>query len=222
MAIERPIIAHGMSPYGYIGDEAGPNALGLLDNLLAPKAPMPLEIAGTKPRWDESDRDGFHHLVQLDEDMACIDPSFDSEGPSTGDLIRPWQQLMTSLPFTEAERHWMIGTAHQYQREQREFPEDIIPIETTVMSAGVRQMVRGRNLVRRWVSWRRETHEYAGQGSLNRAIFLLDHMAYELVPGMFTTPDFAAQYPHVAEFDARAASDAARLSGLANTTKSAE
>src|ERR1700686_4962017 len=131
MTIERPIIAHGMSPYGHIGDEAGPNVLGLLDNLLGSKAPMSLKIAGVKPRWDESDESGFGYLLRLDEDMACIDPSFDVDGPSTGELIRPWQQLTTSLPFTEAERHWLIGTARQHQREQRKFPESIIPIEPT-------------------------------------------------------------------------------------------
>lgn len=204
MAIERPVIAHGMSPYGYIGDEAGPNALGLLDNLLATKSPMSLHIAGTVPRWDESDKRGFDYLIGLDSDMACIDPSFDIEGSSTGELVRPWQELMASLPFTEAERHWMIGTARKQRREQREFPEAIIPVETTVVSAGVRRTVRGRSLVRRWASWRRETHEFAGQGSLTKAIFLLDHIAYELVPGMFTNSAFREQYPHVAEFDARA------------------
>jgi hypothetical protein len=207
MTVDRPVIAHGMSPYGSIGDEAGPNALGLLDNLLEPKVPVSRSIAGMKPRWDDSDLSGFNYLVRLDEDMACVDPSFDVEGSATGELIRPWQQLMISLPFTETERHWMIGAARTSQRDEREFPAGIIPVETSVISAGVRQTLRGRSLVRRWVSWRRETHEFAGQGSLTRAIFLLDHIAYELVPGMFTSPDFVVQYPHVAEFDERAKGD---------------
>jgi hypothetical protein len=37
------------------------------------------------------------------------------------------------------------------------------------MSAGIRQTVRGRDLIRQWVAWHRETDEYAGQNAVGVA-----------------------------------------------------
>jgi hypothetical protein len=193
---------HG--PYGSIGDGTGVDALQLLDNLLAPKTPMPFE-PGEAPRWDEADWSGFDHLYALQGGMDCIDPSWNVDGLSTGELIRPWQHLTTALPFSEAERFWMIDASREHWRKHRtpDLSNEIVTVETTVMSAGLRQVLRGRDLVRRWASWRREADEFAAQGSLTTAIFLLDHMAYELVPDEFSKPAFRDRYPNVALFDAR-------------------
>ena len=35
--------------------------------------------------------------------------------------------------------------------------------------AGVRRVVSGRDLMRRWIAWRREAGEYEGQGSHDQA-----------------------------------------------------
>jgi hypothetical protein len=193
-------------PYGRDGDEAGENALGLLDNLLATKTPMPF-TSGETPHWDDTDQCGFRYLYALQNDMDSVDMSWDASGLGTGELTDPWHSLTTALPFSEAERYWMYDAerAHSLQSKNREVPlsDSIVSVEATVMSAGIRQVLRGRDLVRRWAAWRRETHEFAGQGSLTTALFLLDHMAYELVPGLFASAEFHEQYPNVAEFDAR-------------------
>jgi hypothetical protein len=194
-------------PYGRDGDEGGEHALQLLENLLAPKTPMPFAPDET-PRWDETDRRGFDYLYALHGDMDCIDPSWEMNGPGTGELTEPWHHLTAALPFSEGERYWMIDAQHKHRRRHRDpgvpLPKSLITVETTVMSGGLRQAVRGRDLVRRWAAWRREADEFAGQGGLTTALFLLDHLAYELVPAEFSKPDLREQYPHVAEFDARA------------------
>lgn len=195
------------SPYGDDGSEAGGNVLGLLDNLLAPKTPMPFGH-GEMPRLDDMDKEALGYVIALDSDMRCIDPHFDPSGGGTGLTHEAWQPLTASLPFREGERYWLMGLLRKHRRQNLEawgeIPDNLlVTAEATVVSAGVHHTVQGRDLVRRWASWRREAHEYTDQGNLTRAIFLLDHLAYELVPRMFTRPDFAEQYPHVAAFDAR-------------------
>src|ERR1700735_4459789 len=158
-------------PYGRIGDEAGTYALLLLDNLLASKTPMPFAPDET-PCWDEADRCGFDNLDVLHGGMDSVDTSWDIDGPGTGELIRPWHHFTATLPFSEAERYWVIGASREHWRKHRNLnlPESIVTVETTFMSAGLRQTLYGRELVRRWASWRRETDEFAGQGGLTTAL----------------------------------------------------
>lgn len=195
-------------PYGWDGDQGGEHALQLLENLLAPKTPMPF-APGETPRWDKIDQQGFYFLYALQGDMNCIDPHYD-ETISTGELFDHWHDLTPALPFSEAERYWMVEAQRRHQRAHKQrgpdFPlsESIVTEEAVVLSAGLRQVLRGHDLARRWAAWRRETDEFAGQCSLTATLGLLDLMAQELVPAEFAKPDFREQYPHVAEFDARA------------------
>jgi hypothetical protein len=209
MSIERGLyLAQSASPYGYIGGETGEHALRLLENLLAPKTPMPFE-PGETPQWDDTDIEAFDNVMELDADMRCIDPGFDIEEGSTGITRKAWQTLTPSLPFSEGERNWLIKALRQPSGHidqptvRARFPHAFLPAEATVISGGTRQAVDGLELVRRWAGWRRETDEFADQGNITRAIFLLDHLAYELVPKMFTTPGFRQRYPNIGSFDAR-------------------
>ncbi|MGC2375539.1 MAG: hypothetical protein WA484_16865 [Solirubrobacteraceae bacterium] len=212
--IERGLmLAQGESPYGMTGGETGEHALGLLENLLTPKTPMPFK-PGETPRWDDTDIEAFDYVMELDGDMRCIDPTFEEGTVNTGETHRAWQPLELSLPFSEGERRWLIqalrkpsGNTHKPSVRAR-YPNAFLPTEATVVSGGIRQQVEGRDLVRRWASWRRETDEFADQGNITRAIFLLDHLAYELVPQMFTTPGFRTTYPQIGEFDDRVRPDA--------------
>jgi hypothetical protein len=199
--------SHG--PYGEDGDVGGEYALELLDNLLAPKTVMPFAPDET-PRWDKSDQDGFEWLFALQDNMDYLDPAADLDAPATGHVAAPWHCCTVALPFSESERYWLIDAQRRhwrsYPQRDPEVPlsESIVGVETTVMSGGLRRALHGRDLVRRWASWRREADEFAGQGGLTTALFLLDHLAYELVPDEFSKPDFSERFPHVAEFDARA------------------
>jgi hypothetical protein len=213
-SIQRGLmLAQGESPYGMTGGETGEHVLGLLENLLTPKTPMPFE-PGETPRWDDTDIEAFEYVALLDGDMRCLDPTYEEGSVNTGLTHEAWQQLTPSLPFGEGERNWLIQTLYRPMGQtdkptvRERYPNAFLPIEATVISGGVHQVVQSRDLVRRWASWRRETDEFAGQGNITRAIFLLDHLAYELVPKMFTTPGFRTEYPQIGKFDARVRPDA--------------
>jgi hypothetical protein len=209
MTIERDLmLAQSASPYGMTGGEAGEHALGLLENLLAPKTPMPF-APGETPRWDDTDIGAIDYVMELDADMRCLDPTFEEGSVNTGETHKAWQALELSLPFNEGERRWLINalrqpSGHIHQPGVRaRYPHAFLPTEASVVTGGIRRPVDGLDVVRRWASWRRETDEFADQGNITRAIFLLDHLAYELVPKMFTTPGFKKAYPHIGSFDAR-------------------
>jgi len=50
-----------------------------------------------------------------------------------------------------------------------EIPAAIRKQRFEVFSGGMHRVVKGRDLMRRWWSWRRETDEFEGQGSLEQA-----------------------------------------------------
>lgn len=191
---------------------AGRHALGLLENLLAPKTRVSRYLDrlydGGGARWQADDLIGFEYLARLNESMSRIDLGTDLDQPD--DLRYSWEYTMASLPFTEGERTWLFQAydAHQRRRTddepERSFVTKFSAVEAVVVSGGVRRELNGRKMMRRWMSWRRELHEYKNQGLLTRAIFFLDHIAYELAPERFTQLGFRSQYPHVAEYDARA------------------
>ena len=76
-------------------------------------------------------------------------------------------RLHGAMPFDEVERDWLFE-AH----DETQGPNSITLIrrrEATIVSGGLRRVVQGRDLIRRWWSWRRETDEFSGQGSLDQA-----------------------------------------------------
>jgi hypothetical protein len=190
------------SKYGSDGDEVHSDATRLLNNLLAPKAALTFGRSGT-PRWDAADGHGFGDYVALDSGVAFLEPGPEVDGGDLGDLFRNFGQLNASLPFSEGERRWLIAAQRanwrERYRERTDFAEDILAVETTVISAGLQQVLYGRDLVRRWAAWRREEHEFKGQGSLENAQVLLGSIIRELVPAGLDDGD-ARDLPYAAAF----------------------
>jgi hypothetical protein len=109
--------------------------------------------------------------------------------PNELDLYRqrlPFHRLVdqfhSALPYSEAERHWLVDTepaplpptSPDVDQEavlemQRRYHERYFDLEVRTVSAGLIRVVSGRDLMRRWMSWRSEADEYTGQGSLNPA-----------------------------------------------------
>jgi len=87
-----------------------------------------------------------------------------------------------ALPYDEAERHWL------YDAYGAAWGPDSIQIirnqEARVMSSGLQRVLLGRDLVRRWWAWRRETDEYSGQGSAAAARETLRKMIETLSPDL--------------------------------------
>jgi hypothetical protein len=86
-----------------------------------------------------------------------------------------------ALPFSEGERRWLS----QVCNDTPEVPvaEEMFRLEEAeVITAGVRRTVKGGDLTRRWWSWRRQTDEFIGQGSLDAARLGLDSIAKLFLP----------------------------------------
>jgi hypothetical protein len=100
--------------------------------------------------------------------------------------------LRQALPFTDAEREWLLDDPDHKHRQTESFmhPNDSQYIrvvrnsEAQLMSNGLYRMVRGRDLIQRWSSWRREKGEYADGAGLNQARESLRGIIELLVPDM--------------------------------------
>lgn len=87
------------------------------------------------------------------------------------------------LPLSEAERHWLFDPLDPDREKGWDIhePKTLLGVTEEVVSGGLRRVIQGRDLVRRLASWRRETDEFARQGTLNKAREALGVIATMLV-----------------------------------------
>lgn len=132
-----------------------------------------------------SDTYALYRMANLEAEVAEL--CLESEMPSTQcRLVR--QELNTglaiyreALPFSEAERRWISGVCSEvylYSKAERVIRSK----EAEIMTAGLRRVVRGDDLFRRWWSWRRQTDEFTDQGGLHVARSGLESVARLLMP----------------------------------------
>lgn len=96
----------------------------------------------------------------------------------------------SALPFSEAERGLILDADRSPEREAIEpGPEKVRgtarivrKTELELIDSGVRKMVKGRELMRRWWLWRREMGDYADQGGLTQAKDALRDFVGLLIP----------------------------------------
>jgi len=149
-------------PFGESGAEAA-SAASTMATILA----WPVDRA--ELLVERPDYDALNVLCDLDETRQRLRPERHLITDEVqGNLDRLWTSFYTALPFSEGERAWVIDTIQHSPR--------IITVEKTVdfvsdqegeiVAEGVRRRVSGSELMRRWLAWRRETEEYAGQGTL--------------------------------------------------------
>jgi hypothetical protein len=118
----------------------------------------------------DSDNQALGYWLSMESVVPLVEIPYEV----TGDVRRQAHDALVAfhvaLPYNEAERQWLGQTSRRAgQRKPGDQPERIAAYEDTIMMAGVRQAVSGRELMRRWPTWRRETGEYAGQGALDEA-----------------------------------------------------
>lgn len=98
-------------------------------------------------------------------------------------------EMHAQLPFDEQERRWLVGVYEEAPRPvappSYELVEEIEARDTEITSSGIRRIVRGRDLVQRWWSWRRDADEYAGSGAALQASLALVRVADLLEPDGF-------------------------------------
>lgn len=92
-----------------------------------------------------------------------------------------------ALPFDEAERQWLYETY-----SPREGISDVRSKEATIVCGGLRHVIHGRELLRRWWSWRRETDQFIGQGTLGLARETLRELIETLSPSLSLPETYVA------------------------------
>ena len=115
-------------------------------------------------RWVPSDKWCFHNWSNLEIKVPAARAELKADVEDLDDAVL---RLHGAMPFDEVERSWLLGTY-----DEAYGPNSIAIIrrrEDTIVSGGLRRVVQGRDLMRRWWSWRREADEFSGQGSLDQA-----------------------------------------------------
>ncbi|HET7590960.1 MAG TPA: hypothetical protein VFK14_12360 [Solirubrobacterales bacterium] len=160
----------------------GENAIDMLAGLLEPVHTFPSDRLVV---WAKNDGIALGSMVELETGIRFIDPHEDVDGGEIADLHRAFGRLYTALPLSEAERLWLFDPIKK--RPWREGqpsiiePTTLIGVTDEIVSAGLRQVIQGREVVRRLSDWRRETAEFAGQGTLDEARQALGDIATTLV-----------------------------------------
>lgn len=152
-------------------------------------------------RWDEArPRDGHRHWLIADH--RALDAALHLEGyiamkglppeapPDVRmELNRCLGSWHAALPFSEAERRLILDVHRSPEREAIEPGPDNVrataklvrKTELELIDGGVRRLVKGRDLMRRWWLWRRDMDEFAGQGGLDQARTALAALADRLI-----------------------------------------
>jgi hypothetical protein len=160
-----PLANRSGNPYRDEGQEVGNLAHDLLDYLSQPLVPEQRQDGG----WYEPESDALAVLVSLD----WIVPHIRAGGEVSIDEMEAFDTRLAAfraaLPLTDPERHWLVKVVGAVDANYAQAAENLGEREDDIISAGMRQRVSGRDLLRRWHSWRMETDEYAGQGTLDLA-----------------------------------------------------
>jgi hypothetical protein len=127
-------------------------------------------------------RDSIYYMAYFDGLLAnfCLEPEMPKEQrqQTMEQLAGHITAYNAALPFYEAERRWVRSMAAQTELEPGDDRyavegayEPLLDAEAQIVSGGLRQVVRGRELVQRWVSWRRQTGEFAVQTEFDQSSY---------------------------------------------------
>jgi hypothetical protein len=138
---------------------------------------------GDPLEWEETDEDALACWWELDTGFELVPIPFELTGGASSDLARAILAVHVAFPFNEAERNWLHNVPHG-PKKGLSYGEVYEHATGEIMVAGIRQSVSGHELMSRWLAWRRQTDEYAEQGSLDaahealtglRAVLLTEH-----------------------------------------------
>jgi hypothetical protein len=147
---------------GYLRDSAYDLLSTLLDD--------PQWSEGPPRRWLPSDYNSFNTWQLFELAVPFAQAALDvAEGARVNGLMRA---IHAALPYDEAERVWLCEAF--YSEGNTPDPEmAALPAvrgrEVELVWSGLRHVVYGRDLLRRWWAWRRQTDEFRGQGTLPMA-----------------------------------------------------
>jgi hypothetical protein len=133
--------------------------------------------------WQPGDSYGLWHWLMLEDSLllAPLSASLRNE-TQLREFQHASQVFHRHLPYSEPERAWLMKTARSH------FTSGDIPgrfynaEEESITVAGLLRVASGRDLMRRWLSWRAETDEYTGQAVLECAQDSLRELAELVAP----------------------------------------
>jgi hypothetical protein len=205
-------------PYGVAGYSIGRSAQFFRGALVPKRTPSP--SAHRHRYWSEQDHDSFRSALSIERTSRRLRMSPDvppEQRQGIADqLLGTLATLREALPYSEAERRWLVDT--RVRHEERKVPfinqhgtsgfvrppasellQDLKATEGEIVSAGIHQIIQGRDLARRWWSWRRQTDEFADQGSRDIAHTALNDLSDMLVPLYEKHVDAGVPWPHLPE-----------------------
>jgi hypothetical protein len=138
--------------------------------------------------WTEADAESLSLAQETDWLSRLLVPPDTVSPDARVDFMKELVSFRTALPLAEAERDWLLDgyrpgkTGESLNIASPEWRETTRKSENQLVSAGISRVVYGRDLLQRWWSWRRETGEYAGQGSLDQARYALEGVIGLIAP----------------------------------------
>jgi hypothetical protein len=173
-----PLSNEANNAYGDVGYYTGNQAHNLLDVLSQPL----LESQRDERGWYWPEGNALSSLVEFELILPHI--------RATGDVLTDEMDCFATgvtafhvaLPLTEAERNWLLRVSDDTGPHSHSFEVNIGEADDEIISNGLRLRLDGRDLLRRWQAWRRETDEYADQGTLDLAREALRGVVQFLLP----------------------------------------
>jgi hypothetical protein len=167
----------GYEQFGPIGGEIARHAGELIEYFSA----KPKGLRAESQDMPKPDYLALQDWLELEGSVPLIDVSMDVDGEDRRKLHDTLLAFHTALPFNEAERGWLDQMHDRLcERSVKDIPRMIEGYEDRIMMAGVQRTVSGRDLMRRWIAWRRETDEFEGQSSLDLAREALQELKDQL------------------------------------------
>ncbi len=185
-----------VSPYGSIATEVGSAALSAAEAL----AREPIAY-GSQRRWHQDDHDAFHktlvaaNLLKRAGAQQLIDGAYRALSHQTPEgvqdaMVGSIDTFHHYLPFTEAERDWLIMIAFRTMTPddgsmdiEPQIPAQRVRRRTeTWISAGEMVEMDGRTLLGRWWAWRHGAREFGNKAAAETVRDSLAYIGATLLP----------------------------------------
>jgi hypothetical protein len=176
--MSNPAEAPPPKPYGN-----GPLLLGIhAADFLYDLCDVPTWSEEQRWRWIATDKIAFHNWHSVEEHLlpALAEPGLSVNQVDT--ITGLLGDVNVALPYDEAERSWLFAAySEAYGPDSISILRQRKPEE--IVSRGLRRIIDGRDLMRRWWAWRRETDEFRGQETLDIAREALRELVETVSPG---------------------------------------
>lgn len=166
--------------------EVGEFANKALDALCVDLAKLPSDEQG----WTKADSYALSHLAEVEVMAETMVPPESTPLDNRQLANQHVRSLRNALPFGGAERWWLLRDRFAEIRQSdfgpadKEYTEPIKTAADELVSEGLHQVVRGRVLLGRFWSWRREVGEFSGGEGLASARESLAGMVELFRPGL--------------------------------------